>query len=78
MMWVDPDYRGSAAASTLVEELIRWADGSGFRSIALNVTDTNSRAIKFYENQDFVSTGEVVDVDVNRNLRGIRMKIKLG
>jgi ribosomal protein S18 acetylase RimI-like enzyme len=77
MMWVAPQYRGSTAASTLVDALIRWADGCGLRSVALVVSDSNLRAIKFYENQGFVSTGAVVDVDKNRNLRGIRMETQL-
>ena len=78
MMWVDPRYRGSIVASTLVADLISWANKSGLESVALVVTDINSRAITFYENQGFASTGETVDVDVNRNLRGIRMEIKTG
>jgi len=77
MMWVAPHYRGSTAASTLVDALIRWADGCGLRSVALVVTDSNLRAIKFYDSQGFIPTGEMVDVDVNRNLRGIRMEIQL-
>ena len=77
MMWVDPMYRGSCAASSLVENLIDWAKGSGFFTVSLNVTDTNTRAIKFYENKGFLDTGEKVEVDSTRGLRGIRMSQKL-
>jgi ribosomal protein S18 acetylase RimI-like enzyme len=77
MMWVAPRYRGSGAASTLVHALLRWADECGFRSVGLVVTDSNSRAIQFYENQGFIPTGDRVDVDENRSLRGIRMETKL-
>jgi len=78
MMWVDPAHRGSRVASSLVANLICWARECGFDSIALNVTDTNSRAIRFYENQGFCATGETVDVDAKRGLRGIRMNQHLG
>jgi len=77
MMWVDPEYRGSSAASLLVDELLSWAKESGFAAVSLNVTDSNARAIKFYENQGFHDTGEKVEVDFGRNLRGIRMTRKL-
>ena len=73
MMWVDPIYRGSSAASLLVESLLSWAKDSGFTSVSLNVTDTNARAIKFYENEGFHDTGEKVEVDLSRSLNGIRM-----
>lgn len=78
MMWVAPEYRGSSAASSLVSNLISWAKDSGFSAVSLNVTDTNGRAIKFYENQGFHDTGEKAEVDASRNLSGIRMTQKLG
>ena len=77
MMWVAPEYRGSAAASALVQNLLCWAKDSGFSAVSLNVTDTNARAIRFYKNQGFHPTGEEVEVDSQRNLRGIRMTRKL-
>ena len=78
MMWVDPRYRGSGAASSMIGNLLFWAKDSGFTAVSLNVTDTNARAIKFYENQGFHDTGEKVEVDSNRNLNGIRMTCRLG
>ena len=35
--------------------------------------DITTRAIRFYERCGFSATGETVDVDSERNLRGIRM-----
>lgn len=78
MMWVDPAHRGSRVASSLVENLICWARECGFDSITLSVTDTNGRAIRFYENRGFCATGETVDIDEKRGLRGIRMRRLLG
>lgn len=78
MMWVDPGHRGSGAASSLVHNLLRWAKDSGFTAVSLEVTDSNARAIKFYENQGFRDTGEKVEIGFNRNLTGIRMTQKPG
>ena len=75
MMWGEPDHRGSDAAKMLVESLLAWAKNSGFDLIGLSVTDTNARAIQFYANCGFRPTGDTVDVDVSRELRGIRMEI---
>lgn len=78
MMWVDPGNRGSSAASMLVQNLLCWAKDSGFTDVYLDVTDSNARAIKFYQNQGFHDTGEKVEIDFNRNLSGIRMTQNLG
>lgn len=72
-MWVDPTYRGSQAAATLVRSLLEWAKTAGFHAVNLNVTDTNRRAIQFYRNCGFELTGEVVEIDLARNLQGVRM-----
>jgi GNAT superfamily N-acetyltransferase len=74
MMWVDPRHRGSDAATLLVGNLLEWARECGLRSVGLGVTDANARAIRFYEKMGFVATGETLDVDAERGLRGIRME----
>ena len=78
MMWVDPRYRGTRAASLLVAQLLAWAKESGFSSVSLDVTDSNTRAIRFYENQGFHETGEKVEIDAARDLSGVRMTQELG
>ena len=78
MMWVDSKFRGTTAATSLVDNLLSWAKESGISTVSLVVTDTNARAIKFYENQGFHDTGEKVEVDSGRNLIGIRMTQELG
>lgn len=77
MMWVHPDYRGTEAATLLVSNLLSWAKGIGLSSVELSVTNTKVRAIAFYQKLGFSSTGEAVDVDVERGLRGIRMTLEL-
>lgn len=78
MMWVDPSYRGSSAATMLVEELLRWAKGSEFAEVNPVVSESNARAIRFYEKLGFQDTGEKVEVDANRDLIGIRMAQEIG
>ena len=73
MMWVEPEARGTDVASLLVSNLLTWAGVVGMNEVLLNVTNTNKRAIKFYLKCGFVSTGEVVDCDVIRSLKAIRM-----
>lgn len=77
MMWVDPCARSSLAASSLIENLLKWAEESGLLTVQLSVTDTNTRAIRFYEKHGFILTGEEVDIDPARQLRGVRMKYQL-
>ncbi|GAA5509106.1 GNAT family N-acetyltransferase [Novipirellula caenicola] len=76
-MWVAPDHRGSPAASMLLGQLRIWAAEVGIHHLNLSVTNTNGRAIKFYENQGFLSTGECVSTDRNRELQGILMTLNL-
>jgi len=78
MMWVDPEYRGTDAASLLVNDLLSWAKDSGLDTVYLEVTDSNARAIKFYTNLGFCDSGETVEIDSDRNLHGIRMIQRLG
>ncbi|GAA5504616.1 GNAT family N-acetyltransferase [Novipirellula caenicola] len=76
-MWVDPDQRGSPAASILLGQLRVWAAEVGIHHLVLSVTSINGRAIKFYEKQGFRSTGECLWTDPNRDLQGIRMTLTL-
>jgi len=77
MMWVSPQARGTDAAALLIKNLISWASEVGMSEVLLNVTDTNMRAIQFYMNCGFASTGKVVDCDAARNLKAIRMSKKI-
>ena len=77
MMWVDPGFRGSAAASLLVHGLLEWATVSGLSTVGLSVADTNARAIGFYRKHGFSGTGEETDLDPTRGLRCVRMVTRL-
>ncbi|BDS07448.1 N-acetyltransferase [Oceaniferula spumae] len=77
MMWVSPEARGSGAAPLLISNLMDWASAVGMSEVLLNVTDSNERAIQFYLNYGFVSTGDIVDCDASRCLKAIRMSKKV-
>ncbi|MGJ8677012.1 MAG: GNAT family N-acetyltransferase [Akkermansiaceae bacterium] len=77
MMWVSPEYRGTGVAGIVVCNLLAWAKEVGMSDVYLDVTASNTRARRFYENCGFVSTGEDVDCDPARNLKAIRMSKKL-
>lgn len=73
MMWIDANFRGSPAASLLVNRLLAWAEAAGFSTVVLDVNVTNRRAIAFYRKLGFSSIGEEMDMDPSRGLRSIRM-----
>jgi predicted acetyltransferase len=59
-MWVHPDARGTGAADALVAAIRDWAEGHGYRSLWLEVRESNSRARRFYERTGFRHTGDSV------------------
>lgn len=54
-VWVAPDHRGTGLAGSLIDALLQWAAGNGILIILAEVTADNSRALRFYEQQGFVS-----------------------
>ncbi len=72
-MWVAPEFRGSEVASQLVSNLIDWACESGFKELVLSVTDSNERAIHFYEKVGFATSRKRVEIDSDRGLFGREM-----
>ena len=52
---VHRDYRGRGIGSRLLREPAAYARRNGFRSIRLNVIDTNSSARRLYERQGFAA-----------------------
>jgi len=73
-MWVEPGFRGTGTAARLVSELLEWAQTVGIHTVGLAVATTNETARRFYEKCGFRLTGEEVEVDASRHLRGFRMK----
>lgn len=57
-MWVDPADRGQGIGRWLANDVVSWADASGFPVIHLRVTTTNEAARRLYEACGFVDTGE--------------------
>jgi ribosomal protein S18 acetylase RimI-like enzyme len=52
-MWVRPEYRGTAAASLLVEAIKERAAARGHARVVLDVAPDNCRAAAFYQRQGF-------------------------
>jgi RimJ/RimL family protein N-acetyltransferase len=57
-LWVEPAFRGSTAATALVEAVCTWAAGAEARAVTLWVADGNDRARRFYARLGFTGTGE--------------------
>ena len=57
-MWVDPAYRRSGLASSLVASIVDRAVSVGAHEVALWVAEDNSRARSLYERSGFELTGE--------------------
>lgn len=54
---VDACARGQGVGSRLLEEMVSFAFASGFKSVRLDVIDTNPKARRLYERHGFVATG---------------------
>jgi GNAT superfamily N-acetyltransferase len=57
-MWVAPGSRRQGIAGALVDSLVAWARGAGFRRVLLDVADGNVPAVRFYAGRGFQPTGE--------------------
>lgn len=70
-VWVHPDHRGRAAgvAQLLLDTVIDWARHEvGLDRLDLQVTETNRRAIAFYERNGFVRNGKDVPYPLDESL----------
>jgi ribosomal protein S18 acetylase RimI-like enzyme len=58
-MWVAPEARGSGASTALIHAVVDWARAAGYRTVRLEVADTNEPAVRLYSRLGFVPTGAV-------------------
>lgn len=56
-MWVAPEARGTGLADALVEEVERWAAGTGVPVLRLAVAEENPVAVRLYERHGYADTG---------------------
>lgn len=56
-LWVAPQARGTGVGEALVSSVIAWARAAGYRSVRLDVGDTNAHAVRLYERIGFAPTG---------------------
>lgn len=52
-MWVDPTLRGKGIGRALLEESLAWANSVGAHRVRLDVTATNTPAMRLYTSQGF-------------------------
>ena len=52
-VWIRPEFRGTRAVWSLMDEIFKWAGENSFSSIIAGVTKGNARAIQFYTNYGF-------------------------
>ena len=57
-MWTAPEFRGRGIGRALVEAVVSWARGAGYRRVLLDVADGNLPAIRLYARCGFAPTGE--------------------
>jgi ribosomal protein S18 acetylase RimI-like enzyme len=74
-VWTDPSYRGrTGVASRLLSSVRAWAAGEQhLDKLYLHVHESNHRAIRFYEKNGAVATGEYLDDPRRASERHIEM-----
>lgn len=58
-MWVAPLHRRSGVAGSLLQAVVGWADEAGAAEVELWVTRGNDAALRTYQRDGFVVTGDV-------------------
>jgi ribosomal protein S18 acetylase RimI-like enzyme len=61
-MWVAPEDRGCGVGEALIEAVVRWAREKNANRIALEVRQSNERAIRFYLRNGFFDDGSCRDL----------------
>jgi len=76
-MWVDPRWRGRAAASKLTSAVVGWAGSQGSQRVRLWVAEGNEWARRFYEGRGFEITGGRKPMPGNQALFRDEMALEL-
>jgi ribosomal protein S18 acetylase RimI-like enzyme len=76
-MWVEPEMRGTPAATELVEAVCTKARSDGTTEITLWVVEENQRAKRFYERLGFLPTGEQQPLPSDPALAEHKMRLQL-
>ena len=58
-MWIDPRYRGTNAAPSVVTQVEKWVVSRGARILVAGVIKGNSRAAAFYQKMGFVPADDL-------------------
>ncbi len=76
-IWIAPEARGRAVLPRLLDAAYDWAVAAGARRIALDVTETNERAIAIYERYGYRLTGTRQPLRPGSHLNELRMTMNL-
>lgn len=76
-MWVAPAQRRLGLGSRLVEQIIQWGKDRGLQGLKLDVTSTNTPAIRLYESCGFKPTGQSAPYQHDPSLTEIEMLLEL-
>jgi GNAT superfamily N-acetyltransferase len=76
-MYVDPPLRRGGFGRELVTLICDWAREGGMRRVLLNVTETNTGAVRFYESCGFAPTGRRQPLPHTPSLLELEMGRKL-
>lgn len=67
-MWVAPQARRCGAGSALIHAAIAWGLSKAARRLLLEVTSTETAAIRLYQGHGFIATGELIPLRENSDL----------
>ena len=76
-MWVDPGFRQVGVGRALVDAVVAQARTAGRRRVVLHVVADNTAALRLYEREGFVATGQSVPYPHDDQLTEVEMGLVL-
>lgn len=67
-MWVAPQARGCGAGSALIHASIAWAQSKAAQRLQLEVTSSETAAIRLYQKHGFIANGALIALRDNSDL----------